>query len=209
MKKTLSTILSLVLILCASAALAEAPAYIIQTNDYWAEDGGWMVMMEDPDGYNWMDNESVATQYNAVITIDDDLDCVLKMTTKENWISGAMYCFFDTKNLGVETEKLEMRLKLYVSDAAALQGSLGEIEIISGMTSWIGNRALRWTIDWTRMQDGWNDLTLRYSDAQQLGEDVYNARKTKFLWLAVQNAPADVEIMVSPIEFYSVEAAAE
>lgn len=209
MKKTLVAILTLVLLLCGSVALAEEPAYVIQTNDYWAEDGGWMVMMEAPDGYNWMDNESVATQYNAVITIDDDLGCVLKMTTKEDWISGVMYCFFDTRNLGVETDKLEMHLKLYVSDAAAMQGSIGEIEIISGMMSWLGNHALRWTIDWTKLQDGWNDLALHCSDAQKMGDEEYNPRQTKFLWMAVQNAPADVEIMLANIEFYNVEAAAE
>lgn len=208
MKKTLAAIMTLVMILCTAAALAEEPSYVIQTNSYWGEDGGWMVLMED-ENYNWMDNETVAAQYNAAIVPVEEVGNALKLTTKENWNNSAMYCFYDNVNLGVEADKLEMHLKLYVSNAEALKDSLGEIEIISGKMSWIGNHALRWTIDWTQVQDGWNELTLHCSNATQMNEDVYNPRQMKFLWLGVKNAPADVEIMVSCIEFYSVEAAAE
>ncbi len=202
-------ILTLALLLCATAALADAPAYVIQTNSYWAEDGGWMVLMTGADGYNWMDNEAVAGKYNASIVPEATVGNAVKLTTKADWISGAMYCFYNNVNLGVEADKLEMHLQLYVSDAAALKDSIGEIEIISGQDTWIGNHALRWTIDWTQVQDGWNDLTLHCTDAQKMGDAAYDPNLMKFLWLSIQNAPADVDIMFSGIEFYNHEKAEE
>lgn len=210
MKKSLLAILSLVLVLCCASALAEdavvedaAPAYVIQTDALWGADGGWMVMMYEPDGYAWMDTDANAATYYSAVTVDETVGGAVTMTTKDDWTSGVMYCFFDTAKLGVELETLEMHLKLYVSDVAAMKDSLGEIELISGMVSWIGNNAIRWTIDWSTLQNGWNELTLHYDTAQKLGE-VFKPNQAKFMWFAVQNAPAEVELKLADIEIYSV-----
>lgn len=205
MKRTLLAILSLVLVLFCASALAEdaVPVYSIQTDALWGVDGGWMVMMYAPDGYAWMDTDANAAVYHAAVAADEAVGGTVTMTTKDDWTSGVMYCFFDTAKLGVELEALEMRVKLYVSDAAAMKESLGEIELISGMVSWIGNHALRWTIDWSILQDGWNELTFHYDTAAKMGE-VFKPNQAKFMWFAVQNAPAEVELKLADIEIYSV-----
>lgn len=209
MKKNLVAILSLVLVLFCAAALAEEaiPVYSIQTDALWGVDGGWMVMMYEPDGYAWMDTDANAAAYHAAVTVDETVGGTVTMTTQDNWTSGVMYCFFDTAKLGVELEALELHVKLYVSDAAAMKDSLGEIELISGMVSWIGNHALRWTIDWSTLQDGWNELVLHYDTAAKMGE-VFKPNQAKFMWFAVQNAPAEVEMKLADIEIYSVPTAA-
>lgn len=173
--------------------------YDIQTESYWGTDGGWMVLMSGNDGYYWMENEENALLYNAVIRRDSEKGWSVTLSTQKDWVNGVMYTMFNTRDLGVASEKLQLRLELYVSDVSALQGSWGEIEIISGARSWIGGQSLRWTIDWDSMQDGWNTLTLHYADAMKLGNVAFDPERMKFLWFAVTGTPDGVELRLADI----------
>ena len=187
------------------AAAEPDAAYTIQTESYWGNDGGWMVLMSGDDGYSWMDNEENALRYNAAIRRDTEKGWSVTLNTQRDWVNGIMYTMFNVEDLGVRKEKLQLCLDLYVSDALALQESKAEIEMISGSRSWIGGQSLRWTIDWSSVHDGWNTLNLHYDDAMKLGNDAFDPERMKFLWFAAKSTPDGVEIKLANIRIQEQE----
>ena len=170
----------------------KAHTYELETTGFWGEKGGWMV--NSGDAYVWTGEDNNAERYQV-----SETDKAISIKAVSGKDVNLMYMSYDAAKTGVSLETGSLRLSIYVSETDWLMNTWSAFELTSGKEGWIGTSSLRWQINRNVItQPGWNDITLKFSDAEVLGEG-FDPDALHFFWFAATNVEDGVEFRLKDI----------
>lgn len=157
--------------------------YMIQCDDYYGNDGGWLHSVKK--SYNWLNRDDYAKKY-GIIFGNGEKGSEIAVTLPEEGKTEIFYMM--TQSVALPETVVIGNVTLQLQVPANFSGNI-TIALASGQSMSFKN-SFTWQIAGSDLHEGWNEVVLPFDEAQESG--FFDDKNFKVAQFLMEGAPGDV-----------------